>query len=150
MLKKMPKEIKQEKVESKDTIEIPVGKYLSSMRENPWRVSTVVLVLVLLGVIFFNPLGSSSTVSADTAGTQVIDFLNSNPQLENQVSLISVSKEGSFYQALLSFQGQQVPVYLTLDGKYMLSGQPISLTDQPTTTGNTRQTSSQPQRYRRN
>ncbi|MBS3099069.1 DsbA family protein [Candidatus Pacearchaeota archaeon] len=124
-LKENPEQVNKEEV-----IEIPVGEYFSWAKNNPWRVMTVLLALILLGVIIFNPLGSSSSVSADKAGKNIISFINSNPNIEGEATLVSVEKDGSFYQATVNFQGQNLPVYLTLDGEYLLTGRPVSLDEQ--------------------
>jgi protein-disulfide isomerase len=125
--------IRAQKVAAKDdTIEIPVGKYMESLRENPWKISTFVLVLVLLGVAFFNPFDSTSIVTGkvvdgDKAGQNAVNFINANPTLDGEVSLLSVTEQEGFYAAILEYQGQQVPIYLTLDGEYLLTGQPVPL-----------------------
>lgn len=110
-----------------DVIEIPVGKFFSKVRKNPWIVSTFVLAIALILILSFGKGIGGETVSKDKAGESVLKFLNSNPSLQGQVTLISVEKENSFYKATLAFNGQDVPVYVTLDGNYLLAGQPVSL-----------------------
>jgi protein-disulfide isomerase len=112
-----------------DSIEIPIGSWMKSARNNPWSVTTFILAVILLLVIIFKPFGGGATVmvTADVAGQNALNFINSNPQLQGQASLISVSETDSFYEAVLEFQGNQVPVYITFDGKYLLAGAPIAL-----------------------
>ena len=113
-----------------EVVEIPVGKYLGWARNNPWRVSTVVLAIVLLGVLFLNPFGKGESIDPDVAGQNIVEFINSNPNIEGEVTLVSIQEEESFYQATVSYQGQQLPVYITTDGKYLLTGKPVSLSEQ--------------------
>jgi protein-disulfide isomerase len=120
----------QEKKE--EVIEIPIGRYLSNIRENPWMISTLVLGVFLIAVLFFSPFGgfSGKTVSADKAGQQALSFIQSNPSLEGVVSLVSVKEDSGFYEVVLNYQGRDVPVYVTKDGEYLLTGAPVPLTDQ--------------------
>ena len=116
-----------------DVIEIPVGKYLSGLRDNPWRVSSVVLGVVLLGVLLFTPFsGTGSTISSAEAGENVLSFINSNPDLEGEVTIDSVGEEDGFHKVILNYGGQQVPIYLTLDGRFLLAGRPVPLDSIPT------------------
>jgi protein-disulfide isomerase len=124
-------------VEKKDdVIEIPIGKFLTNARNNPWSVSTIILAVVLISVLVFNfpAIGnaaiSNSKVSPDSAGASALAFIKSNPTLEGDVSLVSVSESNGFYEVILSYQGRDVPVYVTLNGEFLLTGAPVSLTDQ--------------------
>jgi len=103
----------------KDTVEIPIGK----LRENPWIISTIVLGVALILVIAFAGKASitGNTVNAQTAGEKVLNFLESNPDLQGQVELVSVEDKGQVYEVTLNFQGQDVPIYTTLDGQYLIS-----------------------------
>ncbi len=109
-----------------DVIEIPIGKFFVSVRHNPWI--TVSFILGLLFVFALASVGNGGgAVSESVVRQNVLTFLNSNPQLQGQVELLSVVREGSFYTANVDFNGQQVPVYVTLDGNYLLAGQPVPL-----------------------
>ncbi len=121
----------EKKKTKSDVIQIPIGKYFSQIRENPWIISTVVLGLIVLLMFAFGGGKSSNvkTVSGEKATENALAFLNSNPSLQGTVGLVSVEKQGQFYAAILSYQGQQVPVYITLDGNYLLTGAPISLNE---------------------
>jgi len=127
-IKKTPVEIPKKD----DVVEIPVGKYLERMRNNPWSVSTVVLAIVLIAVLVFNFGGYSVTgtvVSPEVAGENALAFISSNPNLEGEVTLSSVEKTDNFYEVMLTYQGRDVPVYVTLNGEYLLTGAPVSLSD---------------------
>lgn len=127
--KEMKREGKGEK--SKDVVEIPIGNLMSKIkidmfRENPWILSTVVLGIVLLVVLItgFGPGGD--VANSSFVGEKVVSYINSNPSLSSEVSLVSAEKEGGLYKVTLLYEGQEVPVYTTLDGKYLV-GNPVDL-----------------------
>lgn len=111
--------------ESKDVIEIPVGNYLNKLRENPWIISTFVFGIFFLIAVSFG--SSGKVISSDKAGENALAFINSNPDLQGSVELLSVRDSGGFYEAVLGYQGQEVPVYVTRDGEYLLTGEPVPL-----------------------
>jgi protein-disulfide isomerase len=122
-------------IDKKDeVIEIPIGKFISNARNNPWSVSTVILAVILISVLVFNfPAAytfSNTKVDPDVAGTNALTFIQSNPTLEGEVGLVSVQETNGFYEVILNYQGRDVPVYVTLDGEFLLTGAPVSLTDQ--------------------
>ncbi len=117
----------QDNSKKSDAVEIPVGKYLNKARNNPWVVSTVILGIILIVFLAMNSGSAQNTVNSEQAAQNVVDFINSNPQLEGEVSLVSSKLSGSFYEIILDYQGQQIPVYATLDGEYILNGPPIPL-----------------------
>lgn len=90
---------------------------------NYWIISTVVLAIIL-SVTLLMPSTSSTSVSAETAGQNVLDFALSQGA---QAELVSTSDDGSLYEVVLSIEGQEVPVYVTKDGKTLVP-QPIPLT----------------------
>ena len=114
----------EKKYENKnEVIEIPLGKWLDKFRNNPWIVSTIFLAVVLIVVIVWTSVdsGTGEIVSTETAGQNVVNFINSNPSLDGQVNIVSSEQEGSLYKVTLNFQGQDVPVYTTMDGKFLIS-----------------------------
>lgn len=112
-----------------DVIEIPIGRYFSKFRNNPWIVATFVLAIVVVYLLFSrggvsdNPV-TGDVVTGDVAAKQLISFINS--QGKGNADLVSSEKEGALYKVTVNYQGQDVPVYTTLDGKYLVV-QPIPL-----------------------
>ncbi|MAG75360.1 MAG: hypothetical protein CL811_01260 [Colwelliaceae bacterium] len=109
-----------------DFVEIPIGKFFSkfktgSLRENPWIAASAVLAIVLLVVLFtggslqLSPGG----VSADEAAANLIAFING--QGRGEATLVSSEREGEFYNIVVSFEGEQVPVYVSLSGDYLIT-----------------------------
>lgn len=117
----------------------------SKLRSNPWIASTLVLVIALVLVLAFSfAKGGTSKITADEAGKKVLEFLNSNPSITGEVTLVSAKQDGQFYQVLLSYQGQQVPVYTTLDGEFLV-GNPVALNKDAADTGSDSTDNNQPQ-----
>lgn len=117
-----------EKGAKNDSIEIPVGKYLSSVRSNPWVLSTVLLAVVaviLASVLLFRGSGvTGNVVSSDTAVQNLLSFVKS--QGKGEATLVSSQQEGALYNVVVKYQDQDVPVFVTLDGKYLVTD-PIPL-----------------------
>ena len=101
-----------------DVIEIDFGKHLDKVRSNPWILASIVLAIVLLGVILSGGAGGES-VSAAEAGQNIVDFVNAQGQ--GNAFLVSAEKENNLYKIVLNFEGEEVPVYTTLDGKFLIS-----------------------------
>lgn len=87
-------------------------------RENPWIVSTVVLGVLVLIFLVGNLGVTGNVISEKKAGETILSFANSNGA---DAELVSVDSEGDFYVAILLIQEQEVPVYITKDGKYFTS-----------------------------
>src|SRR3989344_1164129 len=109
-----------------DVIQIPVGKYFESIRKNPWIIATIVLAVVLIILIFVKSSGSES-VRTKTIQENVMAFVDKQVQGRGTATFVSATKQGSLYEVVFEFQGQQIPVYVTADGKYLVT-QPIPLT----------------------
>lgn len=129
----MSDEVPKEVHHKKDTVEIPVGKFFSGMRKNLWMPAAIVLAIALIVVLVLGVGGNGSSVSSNTAGANLISFINA--QGNGDATLVSSTKQGALYQVTVNYQGQDIPVYVTLDGKYLVSD-PVPLSgDTGTNTG---------------
>lgn len=101
-----------------DSINIPLPK-------NKWMVTSVFLGVVVLVLLFMQFSGgiTGNVISKNTAAENLISFLNENAPSE--VTLKDVSTEYGMYKVNVNFQGEVIPVYVTKDGKYMASLQPL-------------------------
>ncbi len=111
-------------------IEKEEHKIVKSMRNNPWiAISTVlgILIIVLLIMAFKGGL-TKNVISADEAGKGLVQFLNQKSN--GGVEYISYEDKGDLYQVKVKYQGQEMPVYITKDGKYFVQGA-TPLTDEP-------------------
>lgn len=91
--------------------------FITSVRNNPWMVSTFVLGILFLVALFVassGGLGTGATVSEQEIGQKVLAALNK--QTGGGVTLGPVAREGGLYKVTVTYQGDEVPVYATLDG----------------------------------
>ncbi len=134
-MKEHPVHEHKHEVKKEEVVEIPVGKFINKLRNNLWIVSTFVLAIVLVVVLIMNNGGSGgSAVSADIAAKSVLSFINNNPNLQSQVTLAKSEKDGQLYKITLNYQGQEVPLYATLDGKFLVNSI-VPLSDDANDTG---------------
>jgi len=134
---KTEKEEKKEKTEKKEKVEKTekdLGLDITNkLRENPWIISTIVVGVFAIVLLFFLFKGgvTGNVVSESDIGTQAVDFINTQVlQGQATVTLDSVSSKNGLYEVLVDYNNQKVPVYFTKDGQYYLGTQivPTSLT----------------------
>lgn len=125
----------QPKKEHSDSVK-PVEKseknLTEKIRENPWVLSTVVLGVVLIVLLFASFAnggitgGAIGTASKTDVETKVIDFVKS--QVDGNVSISKTETESGLYKVTISLDGKEIPIYVTLDGENLVQGvTPISL-----------------------
>lgn len=96
--------------------------------KNPWKIATVALAVSVLIILFSGGSLKTTSVSANEVGKKAIDFINNNlVQAGTQVSLVSVEESAGMYKIITSYQGQQIPVYVSKDGSYLFVSQPINM-----------------------
>lgn len=93
--------------------------------KDPFVISTIVLgavVLLLLGFILFNGVSAAGgqTLKGEVAGGKLVEFLNGKTQ--GGVSYVESKDIGNLYEVTVSYQGQEIPVFVTKDGKYFVQG----------------------------
>ncbi len=95
------------------------------LRKNPFILSTIVCgVLAVLLLIAITSGGiTGKVVSEKEAGENVLDFVSS--QVEG-AELVEVNQKSGLYEVILSMEGREVPVYITMDGTLAGSLIPIS------------------------
>jgi protein-disulfide isomerase len=100
------KEIKRE--------ERKIEKFFKS-KTNVWMSVAILLAVVLVIIGIFSMAGS---VSKAAAGQKVVDFAKAQGV---SLEVLGVASKGTFYEVNVSIQGQDMPVYVTKDGKYFTS-----------------------------
>jgi len=91
----------------------------SLLRDKPWVVSTFVLGILILILLVGNLYGvTGKVVSKEKAGENILNFATSQGMT---AEVVSVTSEGSFYKVVLVIDGNDIPVYVTKDGKYFTS-----------------------------
>lgn len=108
-------------------------------KKNPWMVSTIVLIIAGIVLLLVNGgIPTGAKISPDEAGQKIIDFATAQGA---QATLVEVNEQDNFYEVILSMQGQELPLYVTKDGKYFAqalvpldddSGAPSQLPDTQT------------------
>ncbi len=105
----------EEKKEVKISLKLP--------KFNVWIISTVILAFVAIAIWFLKPGPTSLVVQvlpAEEAAKKAIDYINQNlVQAGTSASLVSVEDIGSVYQVITSYQGSQIPVYISKDGSML-------------------------------
>lgn len=97
------------------------------MRENPWVVATVALgllsIVLLIGNLS-NPTGS--VITGGVVGiNSITDSLEqfTDIQTQGQGILLEVNDYNDYlYEAIIDFQDQEIPVYVTKDAEYLVQG----------------------------
>lgn len=96
-------------------------------KKNDWKTLSAILgiiVVLLLGyVIYINMSPATNktvTISGDDAGKKLVDFLNG--RTGGGVAYINSSDMGNIYEVTVSYQSQDIPVYITKDGQYFVQG----------------------------
>ena len=98
------------------------GTLFSKMRDNPWILSTLVLGILFIVVLFVKGSGnftSGNVISEQEASQKVLSFLES--KVSEPVSVQSISQEKGLYKLMVLYQGDSIPVYLTTDGSSLVS-----------------------------
>ena len=107
--------------EIKENTETKDFDIIKTLRGNLWIVSTIVLAIVLAGVLILR--GGSATgdvISADKAAENLMSFVKS--QGAESATVVSKERDGNLYKVVVKYNGEDIPVYVTLDGKYLASG----------------------------
>jgi protein-disulfide isomerase len=87
-----------------------------------WFISTISLLLILLALYLTGNLAITGkfVLTKEQAGKKAIDYINTNlVQSGTSASLVSVEDLGPVYKVLTSYQGNQIPVYISKDGRYL-------------------------------
>ncbi len=96
---------------------VPFSKWLM---ENPWRTAAGVLAIITVVLYFVMASSSCSGISKSEAGNIMLDLLKS--RVGDAVKVDSIKEMGnSLYEVDVVYQGGTVPLYITSDGKYIVS-----------------------------
>ncbi|MEK6945250.1 MAG: thioredoxin domain-containing protein [Nanoarchaeota archaeon] len=96
------------------------------MRQNPWIVSTLILAIVTLILLIGNFSGSSGKIDGASiipkadVEAKIMSFVQS--QVGNDATLVGSEIKNGLYVVTISYQGQQVPIYMTVDGENLVQG----------------------------
>jgi hypothetical protein len=105
---------------------------LTTKKLNKWKISTFVLVILLIVMSATSGFDFSLTTGNAVAG-DAVDFINTNLLQGQTATLGDVTTTSGVYKASIDIQGQPGEVYITKDGKLMFL-QAVPLTPIETTT----------------
>ena len=92
-----------------------------SKKTNWWMISTIVLAIALVLVYITGGItGGVVGVSTTNAEQSMLDFLNA--RTGGGVEIVETNEQGAFYEIIVEYQGQEIPVYMTKDGEYFVQG----------------------------
>jgi protein-disulfide isomerase len=120
----MEEKKEEQKKENVLTVKIPK---LKLPKVNFWMVSTLIL-LIFVGILFLRKCeiketstkAEVSTLTAEKAAEKCINYINNNlVQPGTKASIASVEEINGVYKVTTSYQGNQIPVYITKDGAYI-------------------------------
>ncbi len=113
--------------EDKGNIEIQEkNSFKNKVKENPWILTTIALGIIVLILLYLNFSGvTGGVISEGDASNKVVEYLNS--RVGGGIEYISAEDMGSLYQVLVSYEGQDIPVFITKDGEYFIQA-PIPIT----------------------
>jgi Cys-rich repeat protein len=125
-------EVKEEKNEIKTEPTHHNDTHHSSKKYNVWMVVSIILAVAVIVLLFFMLRGgvTGNAIKGEDAGKKLVDFLNL--RTGGGVEYISYEDKGDIYAVSVSYQGQNIPVYITKDGEYFVQA-PVSLSNETTT-----------------
>src|SRR3989344_3301377 len=92
---------------------------------NIWQITAIILAISVMILLFMTFKGenteiSSKVISADEAGKGLVQFLNQ--KTNGGLEFVSSIDKDSLYEVKIKYQGKEIPVYTTKDGKYFIQG----------------------------
>jgi len=103
----------------------------AKLRNNPWILSTVVLVIFSLILIVALLQGNSSYDRTTIGPEEAVSIVTNIVELQTGeiVNIVEINLIGNeFYEVVVLYQNQTIPVYLTKDGKNLVDGiMPVEL-----------------------
>jgi hypothetical protein len=107
------------------------GSTLERARENPWMITSIILAIILVLIVVFgttifgNKNKDLTIVSGETAGENLIKFINA--QGKGTATFEKAEIEDGLYKITVKYNNNDVPVLVTLDGNSLVVYPPISL-----------------------
>jgi len=92
-----------------------MAKGLDKLIKNPWAVTSIVLAILLIILVIYI---SMHWMPSGKAANNLVNFLND--KVGGGITIQSVSSLGSIYQVNILYQGQEMPIYVSNDGKYFI------------------------------
>ena len=95
------------------------GNLMKTLRKNPWIITTIILAIILAIFLFTGVCNmAGSSISDKAAGELVVDFANA--QTGGGVELVEINEKSGLYEVIVSYQDQDLPLYITKDGENLV------------------------------
>jgi protein-disulfide isomerase len=107
-----------------------------------WPLITLFFAVILLGVLMGFVPTMNIGLNSNDVGKKTVDYINKNLVQTGTATLASVEEANGLYKVTTSYQGRDIPVYVTNDGKLLFASQPIDMTQIAATTATTATTTS--------
>lgn len=101
--------------------------YVDRVRDNPWILATGVLGILLVIMLIITAYGgfSGGSVSETSAASNLLTLLHNT---DNSSKIVSTEKQNGLYSITVEYKNQQIPIFVTTDGKYAIAGSMVALT----------------------
>jgi len=101
------------------------------VRINRWKISTLILIIILAVVIFIGlqfGFGTESSITSQEASDRAMAFINKNLVDPNTTaSFVSANEVSKLYNITISYLNKTASVYVTKDGSYIFLSQPLDI-----------------------
>jgi len=87
-------------------------------KENVWMSVSIILAVILIVSLGFNYFGGG--ISKNAAGEKAVEFIKTSFGADVN-TFTNVTDLGKIYEITVPYQGQDIPVYISKDGKYFIS-----------------------------
>jgi hypothetical protein len=106
------------KIENNPDKILDTKKIQKKLKKNPWIISSIVLAIICVVLLFGVPGGNNSSgISGKVAGESVVEFLN---QRGAGVEYVGFEDIGDLYEVTVKYQGNDIPLFVTKDGEYFV------------------------------
>ena len=102
---------------------------------NTWMIISILLLVVLIGVVIAFGTGATGFsvakgLTPEEVGVKAIAFINENLVTPNTTaSFVSAKEFEGIYNVTVSYQGRDIPVFITKDGTFMFLSAPLNITE---------------------
>ncbi len=104
-----------------------------------WAITTYILGVIVVILIIYMLSGkgiSGNVISGNEINGQIENFVNTQLIQGGGAEISNVEKESGIYKAIITIEGDAVPVYFTLDGKFITQGRELIPISSATPTNN--------------
>jgi len=112
------------------------GKCCAIWNKNKKIISAIIILIVIAiiaaGVFAAKAYWKKIDMGPDAIKAKVQTFIKNNAPAGTKIDIKDITKEGDLYKLTISANGQDVPLYVTRDGKKLIQ-QPIDLDQKPDT-----------------